>query len=337
MLLLFLISSIFWINSNDKNQLAIVNDIENTKDTSQLGNNIYKKFPNQTGILKINKSNFCPEEIIVIKYFQLKNEKDSLRFLIKDSAGKEVINEKLEKKNNLHFVELMLPNDINDGKYNLEIVNKYGNVLDMKAFQIVANNYFTGSFMGSFTKEVYEKNDLITFEYQLKNIAEGQKNIKYTLKTDKEHIISGESITYSNKGKIKLKTNDKLDNTTVLEIHRENKPSLLFKLPTKNENLVLKLYPENGEMIKGLPNRIAFTAKNEQNENVEIEGILINRYGETETKLCTDHKGVGVFEWIPNDNEYYIMITKPWGYNKIYKIEKIIEGGTIMISDTIFG
>ena len=168
LLLLFLISSIFWINSNDKNQLAIVNDIENTKDTSQLGNNIYKKFPNQTGILKINKSDFCPEEMIIIKYFQLKNEKDSLRVLIKDSADKEIINEKLEKKNNLHFVELMLPNDINDGKYNLEIVNKYGNVLDKKAFQIIANNYLTGSFMGSFTKEVYEKNDLITFEYQFK-------------------------------------------------------------------------------------------------------------------------------------------------------------------------
>ena len=73
------------------------------------------------------------------------------------------------------------------------------------------------------------------------------------------------------------------------------------KDPDKNE-LQLRLYPEGGEMIKGVPCRVAFEAAYTSGEYVD--GTVSIQEGKKTRKLAhTDNRGRGVFTFTPTDSK----------------------------------
>ena len=73
------------------------------------------------------------------------------------------------------------------------------------------------------------------------------------------------------------------------------------KDPDKNE-LQLRLYPEGGEMIKGVPCRVAFEAAYTNGEYVD--GTISITEGKSTKKLAhTDNRGRGVFTFTPTDDK----------------------------------
>ena len=73
------------------------------------------------------------------------------------------------------------------------------------------------------------------------------------------------------------------------------------KDPDKNE-LQLRLYPEGGEMIKGVPCRVAFEAAYTSGEYVD--GTISIQEGKKTRRLAhTDNRGRGVFTFTPTDSK----------------------------------
>lgn len=63
---------------------------------------------------------------------------------------------------------------------------------------------------------------------------------------------------------------------------------------SNKEKLDIRFYPEGGHIIKGLPTRVAFEAKDNYGRNVDIKGWLTD--GKTKLReVYTTHDGKGVF------------------------------------------
>jgi hypothetical protein len=85
------------------------------------------------------------------------------------------------------------------------------------------------------------------------------------------------------------------------------------RLPRKKaEKVNLNFYPEGGNMIAGLPTRVAFKATDEEGRSINVFGKIRNADGNETGSLQTVHKGMGVFELTPSDKEHIVIVD----YNK---------------------
>lgn len=72
---------------------------------------------------------------------------------------------------------------------------------------------------------------------------------------------------------------------------KEKKPS-----DTKSKVIPsIQFFPEGGEIVAGITNKIAFKANDQWGRPVTVKGIIINSQGKTEDKINTIHDGMGYF------------------------------------------
>ncbi len=68
-------------------------------------------------------------------------------------------------------------------------------------------------------------------------------------------------------------------------------------LPDSKNKVIpsIQFFPEGGEIIAGIPNKIAFKANDQWGRPVPVKGIIVNNQGKTEDKINTIHDGMGYF------------------------------------------
>ena len=100
----------------------------------------------------------------------------------------------------------------------------------------------------------------------------------------------------------------------------------------------LKLYPEGGELIAGLPNRVYFQARQGNGKPADISGRLIWNKGKltgTVTSFKTEHEGRGRFKFTPLAGmEYSLRIEKPTGIEKAFALPEINPRGVTITTDS---
>ncbi len=83
----------------------------------------------------------------------------------------------------------------------------------------------------------------------------------------------------------------------------------------------IRFFPEGGDIIAGIPNKIAFKANDQWGRPVKAKGIVVNSQGKTEDKINTIHDGMGYFFLTPKNG---ITYTVKW------KDEKDVEHNTVL-------
>jgi len=78
-------------------------------------------------------------------------------------------------------------------------------------------------------------------------------------------------------------------------------------------------FPEGGDIIAGITNKIAFKANDQWGRPVKVKGIVVNNQGKTEDNINTIHDGMGYFFLTPKNGLSY---TAKW------KDEKGVEHNT---------
>ena len=74
----------------------------------------------------------------------------------------------------------------------------------------------------------------------------------------------------------------------------------------------VKFYPEGGDLVAGVENRVYFMARNPLGKPVHIEGKVCDAAGKEVGKIETSHKGMGSFRFTPrNGVKYSVKIDKP--------------------------
>lgn len=74
---------------------------------------------------------------------------------------------------------------------------------------------------------------------------------------------------------------------------------------TKLKDINLFFYPEGGNLISGVGNRVAFKAVNKNGESIETTGKILNESGQEITTFSTMHLGMGNFELYPENGKKY--------------------------------
>jgi hypothetical protein len=77
---------------------------------------------------------------------------------------------------------------------------------------------------------------------------------------------------------------------------------------TPSAGLTLRVFPEGGNMVEGLPARIAFQALDGQGRSVAVTGVLTNQKGDTLSDFLSLHRGMGTFMLTPQVGQTYRVL-----------------------------
>ncbi len=82
------------------------------------------------------------------------------------------------------------------------------------------------------------------------------------------------------------------------------------KLERSYEDMQFAFFPEGGNLITGLENRVAFKAANSLGGGVEASGMLLDGSGNEILEFSTLHNGMGSFEFTPAAGERYTAVVE---------------------------
>lgn len=123
-----------------------------------------------------------------------------------------------------------------------------------------------------------------------------------------------------------LKTNDGLLN--VLLEYKGQTESISRSIPIVLGNIDLQFFPEGGQLIGGLPCKVALKAVNEFGKAADIEGQIEDEYGTVIKTFSSYHMGMGNVEFTPIYGKQYIAkITKPTQIKKGYNLPTVQDHG----------
>lgn len=106
-------------------------------------------------------------------------------------------------------------------------------------------------------------------------------------------------------------------------------------IPILLQTVDLTMYPEGGELVAGLPNRVYLAALTPAQKPADIAGQIVNATGKTVAQFHTEHEGRGRFGFTPKANEKYTLkITEPSGIHTTYPLPAVKSTGAIISSSS---
>ncbi len=188
----------------------------------------------------------------------------------------------------------------------------------------------------TFDKDSYTKGEEVLAKFSSstnQNLPLSAKSFSYEIQMDGVKIKEGTSTT-GNDGIMfvrynlpnKLKSNDAL---MIVKLDYEGTTeSISRSIPISLNNLSLQFFPEGGDMIDGLPGRVAFSAVDEFGKAISVEGIVKDSKGNKVADFSTFHKGMGAFTMMPVSGETYTAtLSKPEGIEKSFTLPDAIGAG----------
>jgi len=99
-------------------------------------------------------------------------------------------------------------------------------------------------------------------------------------------------------------------------------------LPILLQTLDLELYPEGGDLVAGVENRVYFEARTPYGKPADISGIVVDHEGTKVAEFETTHEGRGVFSFTPKAGEKYkLKITEPSSVTQTFELPMAAKTG----------
>jgi len=104
-------------------------------------------------------------------------------------------------------------------------------------------------------------------------------------------------------------------------------------IPILLQTLDLSLYPEGGDLIAGLTNRVYIEGRTPAQKPADMAGVIVNAAGREIAKFRTEHEGRGRFSFVPAKGETYsLRVTEPAGIRKEFLLPAVKESGVVLSS-----
>jgi hypothetical protein len=104
-------------------------------------------------------------------------------------------------------------------------------------------------------------------------------------------------------------------------------------LPILLQTIDLAIYPEGGDLIAGLPNRVYIEGRTPTKKPADMTGIIVNSAGHEVAAFRTEHEGRGRFSFVPAKGETYsLRVTEPAGIKKTFPLPAVKETGVVVSS-----
>ena len=109
--------------------------------------------------------------------------------------------------------------------------------------------------------------------------------------------------------------------------------TIVKRVPINLGTLEVKFYPEGGDLVAGLENRVYFAARDPAGEPVHVRGEVVNSAGNSLGTIETYHEGMGTFTFRPSpDERYRLRITSPAGVTNEPELPKPSRGQKIALT-----
>lgn len=124
--------------------------------------------------------------------------------------------------------------------------------------------------------------------------------------------------------------------TTTIDLGNKEFVSNTFPLLSADKNIDLQFFPEGGDIISGIPAKIAFKAIKTDGKAVDVKGTIADNEGKVVADFSSSHLGMGAFILAPEANKTYSAnITSPAGYSRTYKLPDVRKSGiTLSVNNT---
>jgi hypothetical protein len=104
-------------------------------------------------------------------------------------------------------------------------------------------------------------------------------------------------------------------------------------IPILLQTLDLALYPEGGDLVAGLSNRVYIEGKTPTGKPADIAGIVTSSAGVEVGRFRTEHEGRGRFSFVPARGETYTLrITEPAGIQTTFALPPAKSSGVVLSS-----
>ncbi len=104
-------------------------------------------------------------------------------------------------------------------------------------------------------------------------------------------------------------------------------------IPILVSTVDLAFYPEGGDLIAGLPNRVYLEARTPAQKPADLEGVIVDEDGRTVCEVKTEHEGRGRFSFTPKKGERYLLkINKPSGISRTFALPEVNPAGALIQS-----
>ncbi len=190
-----------------------------------------------------------------------------------------------------------------------------------------------------FDRKAYGAGDEVIAKFNLESMDNqvlGNYPFEYIVQIKGDEIARVKAIT-DNEGTMhikfnlpkKLERNDGLLN--VLLQYEGITESISRSIPIVLNKISLKFYPEGGDLVSGIPNKVAFKALNEFGKPADIEGEVLDSQGNLVTSFISYHQGMGALVLPCLEGENYIAkITKPKGIEQEFALPEMLDKGYVL-------
>lgn len=131
-----------------------------------------------------------------------------------------------------------------------------------------------------------------------------------------------------------LKTNDGLLN--VMIEYQGQTEAISRSVPITLNDIKMDFFPEGGDMVAGLPCRVAFRALNDMGKPADVEGYITDNQGNTVAEFSSYHKGMGNFSLTPKEGQVYMAhLAQPAGGKLNFELPEALPKGYVLKVDKV--
>jgi hypothetical protein len=297
----------------------------------------FSYFPKEKIFVATDKTSYKPGESIWFRAFVTTGNnqpasKESAELFVKlyDKKGTAVVSEIFKLENGSTPGDLTLPETLQKGIYTLAAYTTAHISPEEMSYTTLQ---IDPEYSGQLVAEVVAKDSISTagqaneLFVALRNISGGiQKNtpIRYQFMNGTEVIEKGKSKT-DERGKLNLaftlpaKTNGEPFICELSDNKGDWKQEVF--LPSNLDQLVVRFFPEGGNLVNGIQTKVGFTAFNKWGMPVELEGSVQDQEGKAVSPVKTFTKGLGLFSLTPaEDQKYKLIVTGKNGLNQSFEL-----------------
>ena len=297
----------------------------------------FNYYPKEKVFIATDKSHYKPGETIWFRAFvttgnnlPATEETNELYVKLYDKKGNQILSETYRIENGSTPGDLTIPETLQKGNYSLvaytsahispeEISYTMLQIDPQYINQLVAEVVAKDSI-----STAGQKNELVVVLRDVSGQIQKNTPLRYQLMNGTEVIEKGKVKT-DEKGKTILpftlpaKSNGEPFICELSDSKEEWKQEVF--LPSTADQLVVRFFPEGGDLINGTPSKIGFTAFNKWGIPVEVDGAIMDQDGKQVSLVKTFIKGLGLFSLAPTEKQKYkLVISGKSGQNQSFEL-----------------
>lgn len=189
-----------------------------------------------------------------------------------------------------------------------------------------------------FEKRAYGPGDEVTgllSVSDLNNTKTNNSHVKAEVKLKGQTIQTLTATTKEGESRIVFRLPVDLDTSDgllqVLVTDRGMQESISRSVPIVLNRIGLSFFPEGGDMVVGMPARVAFEALNEFNKGADVSGYITDEDSSVVARFESFHLGMGAFEFTPQvGKKYFAHIEKPYGKHLPVALPAALPAGYVI-------